>query len=151
MLQLRCGLKLQRISKTALLQTCATGGAWTCGSQIMRKASWPLAQRGALFHVNPGIIEPLSEVCHSSSLPQLIVKPNYLQVYEPHYNVANAAFGFHKGSNFLKYAIEALFLSFALQPRQTRFKFKYWNTCGEWGHSQGAEQSNNPQQHMGNF
>jgi hypothetical protein len=41
-------------------------------------------------------------------------------VYEPFWNIGNSVFGFPQGSKFLKFAIDALFLSFALQPRQTR-------------------------------
>ena len=43
-----------------------------------------------------------------------------VQVYEPFWNIGNSVFGFPPGSKFLKFAIDALFLSFALQPRQTR-------------------------------
>ena len=38
------------------------------------------------------------------------------QVYFPYWNIANGVFGFPKGSKFLKFAIDALFLSFELQP-----------------------------------
>ena len=38
------------------LQTIAAGGAWTHGPRITRKASWPLAQKGALFLINPGMV-----------------------------------------------------------------------------------------------
>jgi hypothetical protein len=37
--------------------------------------------------------------------------------------IANAVFGFPKGSKFLKFVIEALALSFALQPRHARVLF----------------------------
>jgi hypothetical protein len=37
--------------------------------------------------------------------------------------IANAVFGFPKGSKFLKFVIEALALSFALQPRQAEYCF----------------------------
>ena len=40
-------------------QTIAAGWDWTRGLRSTRKASWPLAQRGGLFLVNPGVIEAL--------------------------------------------------------------------------------------------
>ena len=38
-----------------------SGWAWTCDPQITRKASWPLAQRGALISWNPGMVLPLQQ------------------------------------------------------------------------------------------
>jgi hypothetical protein len=46
-----------------------------------------------------------------------------LQRYAPYWNIANAVFGFPKGSKFLKFVIEALALSFALRPRQAGVLF----------------------------
>ncbi len=52
-----------------------------------------------------------------------------LQSPAPWWNIQNSIFGFPKGSKFLKFAIEALFLSFALQPRQERVLFCITYQC----------------------
>ena len=47
-------------------QTIAAGGDWTRSNWITRKASWPLAQRGALVLLNPGVIEALHSDCYNT-------------------------------------------------------------------------------------
>ena len=65
-LQCGLGLKLQGADLKIIIisivancgsQTIVAGGAWTHSPRITRKVSWPLAQRGPLFLVNPVVIE----------------------------------------------------------------------------------------------
>ena len=65
-LQCGLGLKLQGADLKIIIicivancgsQTIVAGGAWTHSPGITRKVSWPLAQRGPLFLVNPVVIE----------------------------------------------------------------------------------------------
>ena len=92
-LQCGLGLKLQGADLKIIIisivancgsQTIVAGGAWTHGPGFTRKVSWPLAQSGALFLVNPGVIEALHSGCYttppkSSRLEDLVKRGLWLE------------------------------------------------------------------------